>query len=177
MNSSVSITNSSIPQATTISETMPRHYRSNTFDKNPQLNTPNATNQYLKLWQQQYNQRNHRQLQLNFLISKISVSLMDELNDVCLFNEILRVTIDKVNLLFYQHFIDMEPFLHQEQFFCSIDQFQVDNQCYSPKTSFDFPVVLMSKDEKRVSKAKTNVYEYKERAKYVKYTYRRRILL
>ncbi|CAF4472642.1 unnamed protein product, partial [Rotaria sp. Silwood2] len=162
MNSSLDITNSSLPQATIISETMPRHYRSTIFDKNTPMNTPNATNQYLKSWQQQYYQGNHRQLQLNFIVNKISVSLMDELNDICLFREILRLTIDKINLLFYQHFIDIEPCLYQQQFFCSIDQIQIDNQCYSSKTNFDFPVVLMSKDEKRMSKTKTNVYEKKE---------------
>ncbi|CAF2957991.1 unnamed protein product [Rotaria sp. Silwood2] len=162
MNSSLDITNSSLPQATIISETIPRHYRSTIFDKNTPMNTPNATNQYLKSWQQQYYQGNHRQLQLNFIVNKISVSLMDELNDICLFREILRLTIDKINLLFYQHFIDIEPCLYQQQFFCSIDQIQIDNQCYSSKTNFDFPVVLMSKDEKRMSKTKTNVYEKKE---------------
>ncbi|CAF4906184.1 unnamed protein product, partial [Rotaria socialis] len=65
------------------------------------------------------------------------------------------------------HTIEIEPCLHQEQFFCSIDQLQIDNQCYSSKTNFDFPVVLMSKDEKRISKAKTNVYEKKEPTEYV----------
>jgi hypothetical protein len=151
---------------TIISETMPRHYRSNIFDKTSPLNTSNATNQYLKSWHQQYNQGNHRQVQLNFLINKISLSLMDELDDICLFREILRITIDKINLLFYQHFIDIEPCLCQQQFFCSIDQLQIDNQCFSPKTNFDFPVILMSKDEKRISKTKTNIYERKEPTEY-----------
>ncbi|CAF3398285.1 unnamed protein product [Rotaria sp. Silwood1] len=162
VNSSLEITNSSLPQATIISETIPRQYRSTMFDKNTPINTPNATNQYLKSWQQQYNQSNHRQIQFNFFVNKISISLMDELNDICLFREILRVTIDKINLLFYQHFIDTELCLYQQQFFCSIDQLQIDNQCYSSKNNFDFPVVLMSKDEKRMSKTKTNVYEKKE---------------
>lgn len=88
---------------------------------------------------------------------------MDELNDICLFPEILRLTIDKLNVLYYQRFIDVEPILSQKQFFCSMDQLQIDNQCFSPKQNFDFPVVLMSKDEKRVSKVKSNVYEKKER--------------
>ncbi|CAM4767409.1 unnamed protein product [Rotaria magnacalcarata] len=161
-NSSAKLTNSALPQATIISETMPRHYRSHIFDKNAPVNTPNATNQYLKAWQQRYNQGNHRQVQLSFSINKISLSLMDELSDIWLFREILRLTVDKINLLFYQHTIEIEPCLHQEQFFCSIDQLQIDNQCYSSKTNFDFPVVLMSKDEKRMSKTKTNVYEKKE---------------
>ena len=87
---------------------------------------------------------------------------MDELNEICFFREILRVTIDKINLLFYQHFIDTEPCLCQQQFFCSVEELQMDNQCFSPKNNFDFPVILMSKDEKRVSKKKTNVYERKE---------------
>ena len=148
--------NSSLPNTTVISETIPRQYRPAIFEKNP---SPSSPNQYLKFWQQQYNQGNHRQVQLNFLVNKISLSLMDELNNICLFREMLRLTIDKINVLFYQHFIDIEPFLHQQQFFCSIDQFQIDNQCYSSKNNYDFPVVLMSKDEKRVSKAKVNVYE------------------
>ncbi|CAF1081939.1 unnamed protein product [Rotaria sordida] len=162
MNSSLDIANTPLPQATIISETIPRHYRSTIFDKNLSMNTSNITNQYLKSWQQQYNQGNHRQIQLNFLINKISLSLMDELNDICLFREILCLTIDKINLLFYQHFIDIEPCLYQQQFFCSIDQLQIDNQCYNSKNNFDFPVVLMSKDEKRISKTKKNVYEKKE---------------
>lgn len=159
---------STVPQTTVISETIPRHYRSHLFEKSSQINTPTATSQYLKAWQQQYNQGNHRQVQLNFLINKISLSLMDELSDICLFHEILRLTIDKINLLFYQHTIEIEPCLNQQQFYCSIDQLQIDNQCYSSKTNFDFPVVLMSKDEKRVSKTKSNVYEKNEYVKMYK---------
>jgi hypothetical protein len=151
-------TDSSLSNTTLISETTPRQYRSNIFEKTPS----NSTNQYLKSWQQQYNQSNHKQIQLNFLINKISFSLMDELNNICLFREILRITIDKIDLLFYQHIIDIEPCLYQQQFFCSIDQLQMDNQCFSPKNNFDFPVILMSKDEKRISKTKTNIYERKE---------------
>ncbi|CAF1038544.1 unnamed protein product [Adineta ricciae] len=154
----------SLPATTVISETTPRHYRSSMSERTLAINTSNATNQYLKAWHQQYNQANHRQVQLNFAINKISLSLMDELSDICLFREILRLTIDKTNLLFYQRFIDTVPCLHQQQLFCSIHQLQIDNQCYSPKDNYDFPVVLMSKDEKRVSKAKANVYESKERA-------------
>ncbi|CAF1476013.1 unnamed protein product [Adineta steineri] len=161
-NSAANSNYSPLPDATIISETMPRHYRSTILEKSSPISTLNATTQYLKAWQQRYNQGNHRQVQLNFLVNKISVSLMDELSDICLFREILRLTIDKVNLLFYQRFIDIEPCLHQQQFFCSIDQLQIDNQCFSSKTNYDFPVVLMSKDEKRVSKTKTNVYEKKE---------------
>jgi hypothetical protein len=152
-------TDSSLPNTTIISETIPRQHRSNIFEKSSIINHPTGTTQYLKSWQQQYNQGNHRQIQLNFLINKISLSLMDELNDICLFREILRLTID---------FIDIEPCLYQQQFFSSIDQLQIDNQCFSSKNNFDFPVVLMSKDEKRVSKKKTNVYEHKEPTEYVK---------
>jgi hypothetical protein len=159
--------NSSVPNATMISETVPRQYRSTLHERTPSINIPNSTNQYLKAWHQQYNQGNHRQVQLNFLINKISLSLMDELDNVCLFREILRLTVDKISLLFYQRFIDIEPTLYQQQFFCSIDQLQIDNQCYSSKSNFDFPVVLMSKDEKRVSKTKTNLYEKNERHEYV----------
>ncbi len=155
-------TDSSFPNTTLISETNPRQYRSNMFEKTPLINSSNGTTQYLKSWQQQYNQGNHRQVQFNFLINKISLSLMDELNNICLFREILRITIDKINLLFYQHFIEIEPCLYQQQLFCSIDQLQIDNQCFSSKNNFDFPVILMSKDEKRVSKTKTNIYERKE---------------
>jgi hypothetical protein len=157
-----------LPNTTVISETIPRHYRSTIVEKSSPINNSNGTNQYLKSWQQQYNQGNHRQIQLNFLINKVSLSLMDELNDICSFREILRLTIDKLNLLFYQHFIDIEPCLHQQQFFCSIDQLQIDNQCFSSKNNFDFPVILMSKDETRVSKTKTNIYEKKELTEYVR---------
>lgn len=155
-------TDSSSANTTFISETIPRQYRSNLIEKPTIINNSNGSIQYLKSWQQQYNQGNHRQVQLNFLINKISLSLMDELNDICSFHEILRLTIDKTNILFYQHFIDIEPYLHQQQFFASIDQLQIDNQCFSSKNNFDFPVILMSKDEKRVSKTKTNIYEKKE---------------
>jgi hypothetical protein len=168
-NSKMHVAYSTLPEASVISETTPRQYRSTIFEKHSPINTSSATNQYLKGWQQQYNQGNHRQIQLNFLINKISLSLMDELNDVCLFREILRLTIDKLNLLFYQRFIDIEPCLHQQQFFCSIDQLQIDNQCYSSKNNYDFPVILMSKDEKRVSKTKINVYEHKQRTEYVSF--------
>lgn len=153
-------TDFSLPNMTMISETNARQYRTNIFDR--VSTSPNASNQYLKSWQQQYNQANHRQLQMNFSIKKISLSLMDELNEICLFREILRVTFDKIDLLFYQHSMDTEPILCQEQFFCSIEQLQMDNQCFSSKNNFDFPVILMSKDEKRVSKKKINIYERKE---------------
>jgi hypothetical protein len=162
-------TDSLLPNTTIISETNPHYYRSNTIEKSSVINNSNLTNQYLKSWQQQYNHGNHRQVQLNFLINKISFSLMDELNDICLFREILRLTIDKINLLFYQHFIDIEPCLYQQQFFSSIDQIQIDNQCFSSKNNFDFPVILMSKDETRVSKTKINIYEKKESTEYVKF--------
>lgn len=150
---------SSIPNTTFISETLPRQYRTNMLEKPSIINNSNGSNQYLKSWQQQYNQGNHRQIQLNFSINKISLSLMDELNNICYFHEILRLTIDKINLLFYQHFIDIEPYLHQQQFYASIDQLQIDNQCFSSKNNYDFPVILMSKDEKRISKKKINLYE------------------
>jgi len=155
---------SSMPNTSFVSETRPRQYRSHIFDKTSSITT---ASQYLKTWQQQYTLRNHRQIQMNFSINKISISLMDELTNICLFQEILRLTIEKFHILFYQHFIDLQTELCQRQFFCSIEQFQIDNQCFSSKNNFDFPVVLMSKDDKRISRTKSNVYERKEPTPYV----------
>lgn len=143
-----------LPTTSFITETTPRQYRPTHLEKSSSNALPTATQQYLKSWQDRAQFTNHRQIQLNFLVNKLSVSLMEELNHISFFREILRLTIDKSQILFHQHFIDYEPPLIQKQFFCSIEQFQIDNQCYSPKNQYDFPVVLMSKDEKRVSKPK-----------------------
>ena len=169
--STANAADSSLPYTTIVSEIVPRRYHSKFAEKHSPMHSATVTNQYLKAWQQQYDQGNHEQIHFNFLINKISLSFMDELNDICLFREILCITIDKVNLLFYQRFIDIEPYLYQQQFFCSIEQLQIDNQCYSSKANYDFPVVLMSKAEKHVSKAKTNVHVNKKQLEYVSLNY------
>ena len=51
-NSAVNSNYSPLPDATVISETIPRHYRSTILEKSSPISTLNATTQYLKAWQQ-----------------------------------------------------------------------------------------------------------------------------
>jgi hypothetical protein len=149
--------------ASIISERVTRPNRSSYVDKR----ISHASSQYIKSWQEQYHQRNHRQVHMNMMITKLSVSLMDELSHLSLFREIVRLTIDRFHILSYVCSIDLQPVVSQKQIFCSMEHLQIDNQCYNSKNNFDFPVVLMSKQEQRTSKVKMNVVNKQERHEYV----------
>jgi hypothetical protein len=158
---------SPFPTTTVISETKIRTPRMSITDKRSIGAVPLATNQYIKAWDEGYQHTHHRQLQLNFSVNKLSVSLMDELSNICLFPEILRLTVDRLTLLFHQDVLDLEPSLIQKQIFCSLQQLQIDNQCYSPTKNFDFPVLLMPRKNERSVKVKPSPQPKVEKKEFV----------
>ncbi|CAF1003428.1 unnamed protein product, partial [Didymodactylos carnosus] len=113
---------------------------------------------YAKLWspppsstQQQQQQKqqvntDQKHVYLTFQLNKLSLLLLDELTNIQIYNEIVRITIDQIDLHFYQR-LKCQDSLNQQQLLLTFEQLQIDNQLYSPKQAYDFPVVLMSKDK------------------------------